>query len=148
MPLQFWITLVLGLGMLETTVLFAQYLSWNDYGAPALAVTFIALFFGVLKVRGRESACVDVRCSALYFISDSIPYALFIKDRSSAAVNCLQQLFSPCIPHLHDNIFPIAFSCFLLFLFYAIFSSHLYLHVTPLLYFRISSHLFPISLSL
>ena len=53
MPLQFWITLVLGLGMLETTVLFAQYLSWNDYGAPALAVTFIALFFGVLKVREK-----------------------------------------------------------------------------------------------
>jgi hypothetical protein len=69
MPLQFWITLVLGLGMLETTVLFAQYLSWNDYGAPALAVTFVALFFGVLKVRGREGerVCVFV-CVAMHYI--------------------------------------------------------------------------------
>jgi hypothetical protein len=66
MPLQFWITLVLGLGMLETTVLFAQYLSWNDYGAPALAVTFIALFFGVLKVQERESVCV---CVSMHRIS-------------------------------------------------------------------------------
>ena len=50
MPLQFWITLVLALGMLETTVLFGKYLNWNDYGSPAMAVTFVALFFGVLKV--------------------------------------------------------------------------------------------------
>jgi Lung seven transmembrane receptor len=50
MPLQFWITLVLALGMVETTILFGKYLNWNDYGSPAMAVTFVALFFGVLKV--------------------------------------------------------------------------------------------------
>lgn len=51
MPLQFWITLVLALGMMETTVLFAQYLKWNDYGSLSIGVTFVALLCGVLKVR-------------------------------------------------------------------------------------------------
>ena len=50
MPLQFWITLVLALGMIETTVLFFQYLKWNDYGSLSIGVTFFALLFGVLKV--------------------------------------------------------------------------------------------------
>ena len=50
MPLQFWITLVLALGMIETTVLFFQYLKWNDYGTLSLGVTYFALIFGVLKV--------------------------------------------------------------------------------------------------
>ena len=50
MPLQFWITLVLALGMMETTVLFAQYLNWNDDGSISVAVTFLALIFGVFKV--------------------------------------------------------------------------------------------------
>ena len=49
MALQLWITVVLGMGMVETTTLFAHYLSWNDFGRPTIAVTFVALFFGVLK---------------------------------------------------------------------------------------------------
>ena len=49
MALQMWITLVLALGMVETTTLFAHYLAWNDHGRPTIAVTFVALFFGVSK---------------------------------------------------------------------------------------------------
>ena len=49
MALQLWITCVLALGMIETTTLFAHYLAWNDYGRPTIAVTFVALFFGVMK---------------------------------------------------------------------------------------------------
>ena len=36
--------------ILETTVLFFQYLKWNDYGTLSLGVTYFALIFGVLKV--------------------------------------------------------------------------------------------------
>ena len=84
MPLQFWITLVLGLGMLETTVLFAQYLSWNDYGAPALAVTFVALFFGVLKV------CETVSYSTLLF-------------QTPPLLDVISKIPSP-IPHVIDSV--------------------------------------------
>ena len=59
MPLQFWITLVLALGMMETTVLFAQYLKWNDYGSLSIGVTFVALLCGVLKVR-ETSKCFGI----------------------------------------------------------------------------------------
>jgi len=44
-----WITLVLGLGMIETTVLFAHYLHWNEWGSPAVSLTLVGLIFGVLK---------------------------------------------------------------------------------------------------
>ena len=49
MPLQMWITAVLAIGMIETTMLFAHYLNWNDSGTPALAITFIGIFFGTAK---------------------------------------------------------------------------------------------------
>lgn len=49
MPLQMWITAVLALGMLETTLLFAHFLNWNDMGTPSLPVTVIGLIFGVSK---------------------------------------------------------------------------------------------------
>ena len=49
MHLQIWISLVMAFGMLETTMLFAHFLHWNDSGSPNLALTIIALFFGVLK---------------------------------------------------------------------------------------------------
>eukprot|EP00596_Hydrurales_sp_CCMP1899_P000534 CAMPEP_0119040878 /NCGR_PEP_ID=MMETSP1177-20130426/10928_1 /TAXON_ID=2985 /ORGANISM="Ochromonas sp, Strain CCMP1899" /LENGTH=530 /DNA_ID=CAMNT_0007006361 /DNA_START=43 /DNA_END=1635 /DNA_ORIENTATION=- len=49
MAIQGWITTVLALGMIETAILFQHYLSWNDFGYPAPAVTFLALLFGVMK---------------------------------------------------------------------------------------------------
>jgi len=49
MPLQLWITVVLAMGMIETTFLFAHYLHWNDAGTPTLAVTLMGLVFGVSK---------------------------------------------------------------------------------------------------
>jgi hypothetical protein len=49
MPLQMWISAVLFIGMMETTLLFAHYLNWNDAGVPALSITVIGLIFGVLK---------------------------------------------------------------------------------------------------
>lgn len=49
MPLQMWISAVLMIGMIETSMLFAHYLNWNDEGRPALSITVIGLVFGVLK---------------------------------------------------------------------------------------------------
>eukprot|EP01038_Epipyxis_sp_PR26KG_P008195 gene8195-11085_t len=49
MPLQYWITAVLTIGMIETTLLFAHYVDWNDTGRPAFALTFFGLLFGVSK---------------------------------------------------------------------------------------------------
>ncbi len=47
--LQMWITAVLAVGMLETALLFAHYLNWNDSGVPALSVTVLGLLLGVAK---------------------------------------------------------------------------------------------------
>lgn len=47
--LQMWITIVLGLGMIETTVLFAHYLHWNDFGIPSLSLSTLGLVCGVSK---------------------------------------------------------------------------------------------------
>jgi hypothetical protein len=33
----------------ETTLVYAHYMDWNDYGVPTTAVTVIALLFGCLK---------------------------------------------------------------------------------------------------
>lgn len=49
MALQHWISLVLAMGMIETTLLFVHYLNWNDYGTPAVGMTVLALIFGVIK---------------------------------------------------------------------------------------------------
>lgn len=49
MPLQMWISAVLVIGMVETSMLFAHYLNWNDDGRPALAITAIGLVCGVVK---------------------------------------------------------------------------------------------------
>jgi hypothetical protein len=49
MPLQIWISAVLAIGLVETSMLFAHFLNWNDEGRPALAITVIGLIFGVIK---------------------------------------------------------------------------------------------------
>jgi len=72
LPLQLWITTVLALGwlryalfpvgtsahiasyisstgMIETTLLFLHYLTWNDYGNPSIFVSSLAMIFGVTK---------------------------------------------------------------------------------------------------
>ena len=49
LPLQMWITAVLALGMIETTVLFMHYLTWNDYGSPSLFASTLSMIFGVTK---------------------------------------------------------------------------------------------------
>jgi hypothetical protein len=49
MPLQYWITGVLFLGMTETSVLYGHYLLWNDYGVPKYSITMLGLICGVLK---------------------------------------------------------------------------------------------------
>ena len=49
MPLQYWITGVMVIAMMETTLQYFHFIDWNDNGVPTLAVTFIALLFGSLK---------------------------------------------------------------------------------------------------
>jgi hypothetical protein len=49
LPLQLWITAVLSLGMIETTLLFLHYLTWNDYGNPSIFASTLAMVFGVTK---------------------------------------------------------------------------------------------------
>lgn len=49
MPLQFWITAVLAIGMIETTLLFTHFINWNDYGVPSFGITLTGLVFGVTK---------------------------------------------------------------------------------------------------
>ncbi len=47
--LQFWISAVLAIAMMESTLLFSHYLNWNDMGTPTLAITMTGLIFGVTK---------------------------------------------------------------------------------------------------
>jgi hypothetical protein len=49
MPLQFWITGVMIIAMIETTMLYFHFLDWNDNGVPTTIVTIVAIFFGALK---------------------------------------------------------------------------------------------------
>lgn len=49
MPLQHWITLVLLIGMFETSLLFSHYLDWNDSGLPQSGLATIGVIFGVMK---------------------------------------------------------------------------------------------------
>lgn len=49
MPLQLLITVVLLLGMAESSVMFNRYLRWNDDGVMYLSITIIGVIFGVLK---------------------------------------------------------------------------------------------------
>ncbi len=49
MPLQLWITVVLLLGMAESSVMFNRYLRWNDDGVMYLSITILGVIFGVLK---------------------------------------------------------------------------------------------------
>ena len=48
-PLQLWITLVLALGMIESFILFAYYLSYNDTGIAPLSLSTIGTVFGIGK---------------------------------------------------------------------------------------------------
>ena len=98
MPLQFWITLVLALGMLETTVLFGKYLNWNDYGSPAMAVTFVALIFGVLKV--SIVCCVvcsvtQARCHLC--LNSSVPRWLEVRRKISLVMMFLFHSMIVCM---------------------------------------------------
>lgn len=63
-PLHFWISTVLGLGMLETTFLFGGYLHWNDMGSHSVSMTTFAALFGVMK---RALSRVVVQFIALGF---------------------------------------------------------------------------------
>ena len=49
LTLQMWITAVLTLGLIETTLTFAHYVNWNDVGIPSSAITVVGLLFGVTK---------------------------------------------------------------------------------------------------
>ncbi len=48
-PVQYWITAVLAVGMFETGVLYSHFEHWNLKGSPSLELISIGLFFGVLK---------------------------------------------------------------------------------------------------
>ena len=49
LPLQMWITVVIAMGMIETTTLFGHYMQWNELGTPTLPLTLCGLVFGVSK---------------------------------------------------------------------------------------------------
>lgn len=49
MPLQFWISGVMVIAMIETTMLYFHFIDWNENGVPTTAITIIAVFFGALK---------------------------------------------------------------------------------------------------
>lgn len=49
MPLQFWISGVMIIAMIETTMLYFHFIDWNENGVPTTAITIIAVFFGALK---------------------------------------------------------------------------------------------------
>lgn len=49
MPLQTWISAVMAIGLLETTVLFLKFVNWNDFGTPVIGLTTSGVFLGVLK---------------------------------------------------------------------------------------------------
>jgi len=48
-PVQYWITAVLAVGMFETGVLYSHFEHWNLRGSPSLELISIGLFFGVAK---------------------------------------------------------------------------------------------------
>lgn len=49
MTLQHWISAVILLGMLESSLLFGHFLSWNDNGVISISILSAGLFFGVVK---------------------------------------------------------------------------------------------------
>lgn len=49
MSIQYWISAVLTLGMLETTSFFVYYLEWNDTGMPSVFLMLSSLVLGVTK---------------------------------------------------------------------------------------------------
>lgn len=49
MNLQYWISAVLAIGMLETILMFGRFINWNDYGVPPFGVTAAAITVGVAK---------------------------------------------------------------------------------------------------
>jgi len=69
--LQMWITIVLGLGMIETTVLFAHYLHWNDFGVPSLSLSTLGLICGVSK-RAASRILVTLVALGYGFVRPSI----------------------------------------------------------------------------
>ena len=48
-PIHFWISGVLALGMLETTFLFGSYMHWNERGLHSISMSTFATLFGVMK---------------------------------------------------------------------------------------------------
>jgi hypothetical protein len=49
MSLQYWISGVLFIGMVENLLLLGRYSAWNQAGSPPLALTATAIFVGVAK---------------------------------------------------------------------------------------------------
>lgn len=49
LQLQLWITLVLFLGMVESTILYYHFEHWNDHGFMSLGTVISGVVFGVLK---------------------------------------------------------------------------------------------------
>mmetsp|Transcript_10322 Transcript_10322/g.16896 ORF Transcript_10322/g.16896 Transcript_10322/m.16896 type:complete len:530 (-) Transcript_10322:544-2133(-) len=49
MPLQMWISAVMFIAMIETTMLYVHFVDWNEEGVPTSTITVVALFFGALK---------------------------------------------------------------------------------------------------
>jgi hypothetical protein len=47
--LQLLITFIIVLGMIESTLLFSHYMSWNDNGSMDLSITVSGVIFGVMK---------------------------------------------------------------------------------------------------
>lgn len=50
-PLQYWISVVILVGMLETTFTYEHYQSWNDHGTAnySMSIGMMGIFFGSLK---------------------------------------------------------------------------------------------------
>lgn len=49
MPLQLWISSVLAIAMIETTLMYFHFVDWNESGVPTVFVTAIALLFGAVR---------------------------------------------------------------------------------------------------
>jgi len=49
MPLQMWISAVMLIALMESTLLYLHFVDWNEQGQPTGAITVMALLFGALK---------------------------------------------------------------------------------------------------
>ena len=48
-PLQFWISVLIMCGMVETTGMYGHYEYWNEHGSPSLSIMTFGLIFGISK---------------------------------------------------------------------------------------------------